>query len=86
MNFLVLWTVYAAFGVLFSSALFLWAVRTRQFSAEEHARRLPLDPPPTVDEPVAPLAGRMGVLGGPLAILAVGAVVLVAAAWCASVR
>jgi nitrogen fixation-related uncharacterized protein len=40
---LVMWLVYAAFGVTVFSLIFLWAVRAGQFSHQQRARYLPLD-------------------------------------------
>jgi len=77
MTLLVMWTTYAVFGVIVYSAVFLWAVRTRQFSSEDRARRLPLDCP-------APVAGDPGsvptgwrVMGVPVTLLLLGAAVIV---------
>ena len=38
-----MWILYTVFGVGFFSMLFIWAVRTRQFTDQERARYLPLE-------------------------------------------
>jgi len=43
MALLVMWLVYAAFGVIVFSLIFLWAVRAGQFSDQQRARYLALD-------------------------------------------
>jgi len=42
MGLLTMWLLYTAFGVTIFSLLFVWAVRTRQFSDQERARHLAL--------------------------------------------
>lgn len=42
MNLLEIWVLYAIFGSTAFSALFLWAVRTRQFSDFDRPRHIPL--------------------------------------------
>ncbi len=37
-----MWLLYLAFGVTVFSLIFIWAVRTRQFSDQERARHLAL--------------------------------------------
>jgi nitrogen fixation-related uncharacterized protein len=77
MTLLVMWTTYAMLGVLAYSAVFLWAVRTRQFSSEERARALPLEcPAETPGEPEA-AGAAWRVLAAPMVLLALAAGVIV---------
>jgi len=77
MTLLVMWTTYAVFGVIAFSAVFLWAVRTRQFSSEERARRLPLDCPhaPSVAASGPPAGWRVMVAPALLLLLAAAVIV-----------
>ena len=43
MTFIDVWIGYAIFGVTLFSLVFLWAVRTRQFSDLDRGRYIPLD-------------------------------------------
>ena len=43
MTFLTVWIVYAICGTTLFSAVFVWAVRTRQFSNLGRAGRMPLE-------------------------------------------
>jgi nitrogen fixation-related uncharacterized protein len=40
---LILWVTFAVVAVLGIVAALVWAVRSGQFSGQDHARRLPLD-------------------------------------------
>ncbi len=57
MTMLTVWIIYAVIGVGISCAVFLWAVRARQFSDQDRARYLALNaealPPelPTIRRP-----------------------------------
>ena len=42
MGVLAMWLLYSAFGVTIFSLIFVWAVRTRQFSDQERARHMAL--------------------------------------------
>ena len=42
MAILTIWILYTIIGATVFSLLFLWAVRTRQFSDQERARYFPL--------------------------------------------
>jgi hypothetical protein len=42
-HLIILWTVFAGLAVLGVAAVLVWAVRTRQFSNQDHARYLPLN-------------------------------------------
>jgi nitrogen fixation-related uncharacterized protein len=76
MTLLVMWTTYAVFGVIVYSAVFLWAVRTRQFSSEEQARRLPLECPAVASGDARETRSSWRVLAAPavLLLLAAGAI------------
>ena len=45
MTFVEVWIGYSTIGVLVFSAVFLWAVRARQFSDLDRAGRIPLRSP-----------------------------------------
>ncbi|HEY3397547.1 MAG TPA: cbb3-type cytochrome oxidase assembly protein CcoS [Armatimonadota bacterium] len=82
MTLLAIWMLYTFLAVAFFSLIFLWAVRTRQFSDQERVSRLPLadaeappGPPPTESR-----HAWLAVLGVPLAILVLGGLVLVGVA------
>jgi len=76
MTLLLMWTTYAVFGVIVYSAVFLWAVRTRQFSSEERARSLPLECPEEALE-AAPAAGAgWRVMAVPTALLLLAGMVI----------
>ena len=51
MTLLVMWLSYTFFGVALFSLVFLWAVRTRQFSDPGRAARLVIEDLPPPDEP-----------------------------------
>jgi cbb3-type cytochrome oxidase maturation protein len=42
MTFLKVWVIYAVFGISLFSAVFVWAVRNRQFSDLERGRHIAL--------------------------------------------
>jgi len=86
MTLLVMWTTYAVFGVLVYSAVFLWAVRTRQFSSEDHARRLPLESAAVVSEEPAGPPAAWRVLAVPAVLLVLAAGVMVALLVCTYLR
>jgi len=86
MTLLVMWTVYAVFGVILYSLVFLWAVRTRQFSSEQRARRMPLEYPPAVHSDVPPKARSWPTLAVPAVILLIGAAAVIAAVICSYLR
>ncbi|MBM3473780.1 MAG: hypothetical protein FJX75_10970 [Armatimonadetes bacterium] len=86
MTLLTMWTTYAVFGVLVCSAVFLWAVRTRQFSSEDRARRLPLECPTGVGAEPAETASDRRLLAVPLGLLVLAAGVIAALLVCVYVR
>jgi hypothetical protein len=86
MTLLTMWTTYAVFGVLVCSAAFLWAVRTRQFSSEHRARRLPLECPTAVRAEPAEAASGRPLLAVPLGLLMLAAGVIVALLVCVYAR
>lgn len=45
MEILITWIGFAVLGVGLFSALFLWAIRERQFTDQDRARYLPLQQP-----------------------------------------
>jgi len=76
MSLLLMWTLYAVWGVAMTSAAFIWAVRTRQFSSEQMARRVPIETPALVDE--EPATGTpWHALVVPAILVAMGAGVIV---------
>jgi nitrogen fixation-related uncharacterized protein len=83
---IAMWVFYTAFGVIFFSAVFLWAVRNRQFSSQDRARYLPLAELPES----AGVAGRQWAARRVMAVPAVlglmCAVAIAAALWCAYIR
>lgn len=86
MTLLAMWIFYTAFGVTFFSAVFLWAVRTGQFTSQDRARFMPLADLPAADEPAeAPRPPRRAMLV-PLVLLCVSALGMAAAVWVAYVR
>jgi cbb3-type cytochrome oxidase maturation protein len=51
MSLLSVWALYIVLGVTLFSALFLWAVRERQFTDQDRARYMPLrKPEPDADD------------------------------------
>jgi cbb3-type cytochrome oxidase maturation protein len=76
MTLLAMWLLYTFFGVSFFSLIFIWAVRTRQFSDPQRAARLVLeDLPPAEDSP--PASGQAWrVLLAPIIMLVVGMLVI----------
>jgi len=76
MTLLVMWTTYAVFGVIVYSAVFLWAVRTRQFSSEERARNLPLQCPGGTPDEAAGVRSGWRVMAVPLVLLLLAAAVI----------
>ncbi len=76
MSLLLMWTMYAVLGEAMTSAAFIWAVRTRQFSSEQAARRVPIEAPALVDE--EPATGTpWHALVVPVILVAMGAAVIV---------
>ena len=82
MTLLAMWLTYTVFGVTFFSLVFLWAVRSRQFSDRERARHLALDEATPPEMPATPTARRISpVLYVPLGLLAFSALLLGGAGW-----
>ena len=85
MTLLAMWLTYTVFGVTFFSLVFLWAVRSRQFSDQERARHMVLDDtapvPPTAEMPTAAARRVSPVLFVPIALLALSALLLGGAGW-----
>ena len=86
MTLLMMWTTYAVFGVIVFSAVFLWAVRTRQFSSEDRARRLPLECPTAVPGEAAEAHSGRRLMAVPAALLLLAAGVIVALLVCVYAR
>ena len=85
MSLLLMWTVYAVFGVAMTSAAFIWAVRTRQFSSEQQARRVPIETPALVDD--EPASGKpWHALVVPVILVSMGAGVIALCALIVYVR
>jgi cbb3-type cytochrome oxidase maturation protein len=75
-NLLVMWLFYTFFGVGFFSLVFIWAVRTRQFSDPRRTARLVVEDLPAAED-LPPATGRAwGVLLAPVIMLAAAALVL----------
>ena len=53
-----MWLFYTFFGVSFFSLVFLWAVRTRQFSDPARAARLVVENLPMAEKPTHALVLR----------------------------
>jgi len=49
--FLIMWITFTAIALVGVVAVLVWAVRSRQFSDQDHARRLPLDSGIPTDAP-----------------------------------
>jgi len=82
MTLLAMWLTYTAFGVTFFSLVFLWAVRSRQFSDQERARYLALGDDAPAETPAPSPARRVSpVLYVPLALLVLSALLLGGAGW-----
>jgi nitrogen fixation-related uncharacterized protein len=86
MTLLVMWTTYAIFGVIVYSAVFLWAVRTRQFSSEEQARRLPLECPTVASSDAPETRSTWRVLVAPAVMLLLAAEAIVGVLICTYAR
>lgn len=78
MTFLDVWIGYALFGITAFSLVFVWAVRTRQFSNLDRGRYIPLDEELTTSKPDQRRASRIDIWALRLMVL-IAASLLIAA-------
>lgn len=79
MTLVVAWTIYTVVGVSLFSAVFVWAVRTRQFTELDRQSRIALATPEPLEQTAqARAVSRVDKLG--LVIVALVAVAVIAAA------
>ncbi len=58
MKLLIVWITFSVMALAGIAVVFIWAVRNRQFTDQDRARRLPLDSEIPPDEPPDNSAGQ----------------------------